>query len=181
MEMYDRIIVPIDGSDGSERVTTHAAALAEIHGAELHGVYVMNAGSFAGLPMETSWEGIDDLLRSDAKAAVSLVEHAANERGVPVETHILEGTPSREIVKFAERGECDLIVMGTHGRGGIDRLLLGSVAEKVVQASSVPVLTVRIEGGNQESDPVVEAASAETNAGAPESASDAAATADGEQ
>lgn len=151
MVMYDRIIVPIDGSDGSERVATHAAALAAVHGAELHGIYVVNTGSFAGLPMESSWEGIDDLLRADAETAVELVERAAEAHDVPVETHILEGTPSREIVKFAERGHCDLIVMGTHGRGGIDRLLLGSVAEKVVRASKVPVLTVRIEGDDVES------------------------------
>ncbi|MFC7202333.1 universal stress protein [Haloferax namakaokahaiae] len=151
MVMYDRIIVPIDGSDGSERVATHAAALAAVHGAELHGIYVVNAGSFAGLPMESSWEGLDDLLRADAEAAVELVERAAEAHDVPVETHVLEGTPSREIVKFAERGDCDLIVMGTHGRGGIDRLLLGSVAEKVVRASKVPVLTVRIEGNDTES------------------------------
>ncbi|WP_416841227.1 universal stress protein [Haloferax sp. DFSO52] len=151
MVLYDRIIVPIDGSAGSSRVAIHAAKLANVHGAELHGVYVVNAGSFAGLPMESSWEGLDDLLRSDAKAALELVERAAEREGVPVETHILEGSPSREIVEFAERGECDLIVMGTHGRGGIDRLLLGSVAEKVVRASSVPVLTVRIEGGDEES------------------------------
>ncbi|UVE51779.1 universal stress protein [Haloferax larsenii] len=178
MEMYDRIIVPIDGSDGSDRVAAHAAALASVHGAELHGVYVVNAGSFAGLPMESSWEGLDDLLREDAEAAVELVERAASVRDIPVETHILEGTPSREIVEFAERGECDLIVMGTHGRGGIDRLLLGSVAEKVVRASSVPVLTVRIEGG-QESDPLIDVTSAESEAGASaDSGTDAAATAD---
>jgi nucleotide-binding universal stress UspA family protein len=63
---------------------------------------------------------------------------------VPVETAVLEGSPSREIVRYAEAQDCDLVVMGTHGRGGIDRLLLGSVAERVVRASEVPVLTVRV-------------------------------------
>ena len=169
MVLYDRIIVPIDGSAGSERVAVHAAALAAVHDAELHGVYVVNAGSFAGLPMESSWEGLDDMLRTDAES-----------QGVPAETHVLEGTPSREIVEFAERGECDLIVMGTHGRGGIDRLLLGSVAEKVVRASTVPVLTVRIEGGDGD-----EAAGEVPDDAAPESpaeadaAADSTATADG--
>ncbi|ELZ96726.1 UpsA domain-containing protein [Haloferax mucosum ATCC BAA-1512] len=175
MVLYDRIIVPIDGSDGSERVAVHAAALAAVHGAELHGVYVVNAGSFAGLPMESSWEGVDDLLRSDAEAALELLRRTAEAQNVPVETHVLEGSPSREIVEFAERGDCDLIVMGTHGRGGIDRLLLGSVAEKVVRASNVPVLTVRIAGDRDDSDgPAIEVPVDSTS----ESAVDADATTD---
>ncbi|KAB1198987.1 MULTISPECIES: universal stress protein [Haloferax] len=183
MVLYDRIIVPIDGSAGSNRVATHAAALAAVHGSELHGVYVVNAGSFAGLPMESSWEGLDDLLRSDAEAALALVERAAEKEGVPVETHVLEGTPSREIVEFAERGDCDLIVMGTHGRGGIDRLLLGSVAEKVVRASSVPVLTVRIEGGEDGADVTAESTSdaAAESPAETDTPADATATADGEE
>ncbi|ELY32632.1 universal stress protein [Haloferax volcanii] len=187
MMLYDRIIVPIDGSAGSERVAVHAAALAAVHGAELHGVYVVNAGSFAGLPMESSWEGLDDMLRADAEAALDKVERAAESQGVPVETHVLEGTPSREIVEFAERGECDLIVIGTHGRGGIDRLLLGSVAEKVVRASKVPVLTVRIEGGDDADEHAVEVpddAAPETPIDSPAEAeadapADSTATADG--
>ncbi|ELZ94679.1 universal stress protein [Haloferax sulfurifontis] len=186
MVLYDRIIVPIDGSAGSERVAVHAAALAAVHDAELHGVYVVNAGSFAGLPMESSWEGLDDMLRADAESALDQVERAADSQGVPAETHVLEGTPSREIVEFAERGECDLIVMGTHGRGGIDRLLLGSVAEKVVRASKVPVLTVRIEGGGDDADEhaveVPGEAAPESPADSPaeaDAAADSTATADG--
>ncbi|AFK20171.1 universal stress protein [Haloferax mediterranei ATCC 33500] len=184
MVLYDRIIVPIDGSDGSERVATHAAALAGVHNAELHGVYVVNAGSFVGLPAESSWEGVDELLRSDAEAALRLIKRTAEEHDIPVETHVLEGSPSREIVEFAERGDCDLIVMGTHGRGGIDRLLLGSVAEKVVRASNVPVLTVRIAGGRDNTDesavevPVESAADSPVDA---ETTADTTATVDGER
>jgi nucleotide-binding universal stress UspA family protein len=63
---------------------------------------------------------------------------------VPVETRVMEGSPSRKIVRYAEQERCDLIIMGTHGRGGIDRLLLGSVAEQVVRSSDVPVLTMRV-------------------------------------
>ena len=57
---------------------------------------------------------------------------------------MIEGTPSREIVNYAVDEDCDLIVMGTHGRGGLDRLLLGSVAERVVRSSAIPVLTLRM-------------------------------------
>ena len=148
MGMYDRILVPTDGSDGVERAVRHAVDLAVRHGATVHALYVVNSASYAGMPMESSWEGIDELLRSDAEDAVSLVEAVGDDHDVPVETAIVDGSPSTEIVRYAEDADCDLVVMGTHGRGGIDRLLLGSVAETVVRASSVPVLTVRVTGGD---------------------------------
>ncbi|WP_205628411.1 universal stress protein [Haloprofundus marisrubri] len=144
MGMYDRILVPTDGSEGVERAICHALDLAEAHGATIHAIYVVNTASYAGLPMESSWDGIDEMLRSDAEAALEDVRRLADERGVSVEAAVVDGSPSREIVSYAEREGCDLIVMGTHGRGGIDRLLLGSVAEKVVRGSNVPVLTVHV-------------------------------------
>lgn len=144
MVLYDRVLVPTDGSAEGEQAVEHALRLAEAHGASVHALYVINTASYAGLPMETSWDGIDDLLRSDADAAVQDVERIAAEYDVDVTASVVEGSPSREIIRYAEKEKCDIIVMGTHGRGGIDRLLLGSVAEKVVRGSSVPVLTVRL-------------------------------------
>ena len=158
--MYDRILVPTDGSADTERAVEHAAELAVAHGAELHAIYVVNSATFAGLPMETSWEGIDDVLREEGESALERVEEVVAEYGVPVATRLLEGSPSRRIVEYAESEDCDLVVMGTHGRGGIDRLLLGSVAEGVVRASSVPVLTVRV-GDDEEAS---EASSSESKA-----------------
>ena len=142
--MYDRILVPTDGSPGVERAVEHAVDLASAHGAALKAVYVVNTASFATLPMETSWEGMGDMLREDGASALQRARQIAEAVGVPIEIHLLEGSPSREIVRFAEKEGVDLVVMGTHGRGGIDRLLLGSVAERVVRSSKVPVLTVRV-------------------------------------
>lgn len=142
--MYSRILVPTDGSAEVERAIDHALDLAEAHGSTVRALYVINTASYAGLPMETAWEGVDELLRSDAEAAIEAVRERAQARSVPVETSAVEGTPSRCIVREAEEHDCDIIVMGTHGRGGIDRLLLGSVAEKVVRASPLPVLTVSV-------------------------------------
>jgi nucleotide-binding universal stress UspA family protein len=144
--MYDRILVPTDGSPGSRRVIEHATALAETHGATLHGLYVVNTASYASFSMEATWEGIGDMLKQEGQEALDVVASIADGRA-PVETRVLEGSPSREIVRYAEREGIDLIVMGTHGRGGIDRLLLGSVAERVVRSSKVPVLTVRVGDG----------------------------------
>ncbi len=144
MTLYDRILVPTDGSPEGERAVRHGLELATVHDASVDALYVINTASYAGMPMETSWEGVDDLLRADADAAITAVEELAATHGVDVITAVVDGSPSREIIGYAEENDCDLIVMGTHGRGGIDRLLLGSVAEKVVRGSEVPVLTVRV-------------------------------------
>ncbi len=144
MTLYSRILVPTDGSAEGQRAVAHAVDLAEVHNAEISAVYVVNTAAYNGLPMETAWEGIDTLLRQDAHGALETVEQLGERRGVPVDTTVIEGSPSKQILRLAETDDCELIVMGTHGRGGIDRLLLGSVAEKVVRGARVPVLTVRV-------------------------------------
>jgi nucleotide-binding universal stress UspA family protein len=144
--MYDRILVPTDGSEEMTCVLAHAAKLAEAHGAELHAIYVINSSTFASLPMESSWEGVSDMLQEEGESALEDARRAVEGYDVSLTTNLLEGPPSKEIVRYAELDGFDLIVMGTHGRGGIDRLLLGSVAERVVRASTVPVLTVRVGG-----------------------------------
>jgi nucleotide-binding universal stress UspA family protein len=146
--MYDRVLVPTDGSSGMDSVVAHAASLASVHGATLDFVYVVNTAAFANLPMETSWEGLSSTLRDEGEAALDAAAEAAGD--IPHERHLLEGGPSREITAYAERSGADLVVMGTHGRGGIDRILLGSVAERVVRSSPVPVLTVRVGGMDDE-------------------------------
>jgi nucleotide-binding universal stress UspA family protein len=146
--MYDRILVPTDGSPGIRSVITHALGLAEVHDAEVHGLYVVDTGSFATLPVEMTWDGMAEMLHEEGELAMSEFKNLTGD--VPTETAIVEGNPSDEIVDYAVEHQCDTIVMGTHGRGGIDRLLLGSVAERVVRASSVPVVTVPIDDSEAE-------------------------------
>jgi nucleotide-binding universal stress UspA family protein len=143
MGLYDNILLPTDGSAGTERVIEHAGELARAHDATVHALYVIDATSFTGLPMETSWDGVRQVLESEGETALDEAERLLDD-GVALETHTVEGTPSTEIVAFARDEPIDLVVMGTHGRGGIDRLLLGSVAERVVRGSPVPVTTVRV-------------------------------------
>ena len=140
--MYNCILVPTDGSAGMSRVIDHASDLADAHGAAVHFLYVVNTASFANLPMETSWESVTTMLRDEGEEALRAAENRS--RADRVVTAMREGPPSREIVGYATEEGCDLIVMGTHGRGGLNRLLLGSVAERVVRSSEVPVLTVRV-------------------------------------
>lgn len=149
--MYNCILVPTDGSAGMGRVIDHASELSRAHDADLHFLYVVDSAGFASLPMENSWESVTAMLRDRGEAALEdAVERARADRTV---TAIVEGAPSREIVAYADREGCDLVVMGTHGRGGLNRILLGSVAERVVRTAHVPVTTVRVGEGDPPPEP----------------------------
>ena len=141
--MYDKILLPTDGSEGMGPVIDHAISLADVHDATLHVVYVVNTASLNDLPMESSWEGLSQALRKEGEEALEEVTEQAGT--LSVDTTMLEGAPSRVIVEYAEDESCDIIVMGTHGRSGVNRLLLGSVAERVVRTSTVPVMTIRVD------------------------------------
>ena len=141
--MYDRILVPTDGSTAGEHALEHAIDLARTHEATIQVLYVVTVSGYGGIPIETAWEGVSDALYAEGHDAVERAESIVP-ADVDVETHVLEGSPSRTIVDQATPDSCDLIVMGTHGRNGIDRLLLGSVTERVVRRADIPVLAVRI-------------------------------------
>jgi nucleotide-binding universal stress UspA family protein len=140
--MYDDILLPTDGSDGMTTIIDHAVSLAEVHDATLHALYVANTASLTDLPMESSWEGVSQALRTEGEHAIAQVDEHVGD--VPLETTIIDGSPAKEIITYADENECDIIVMGTHGRSGVDRLLLGSVAERVVRSAEPPVLTIRV-------------------------------------
>lgn len=142
--MYDRILVPTDGSPEVETAIDHAIDLALVHDADIYTLYVVDTAAMGSLAVEGGWDGIHGALSDEGQAAVDRVREIADARDIPVEGTVLEGSPARRIVEHATDIDADVIVMGTHGRGGIDRLLLGSVAERVVRASTVPVLTVRV-------------------------------------
>ncbi|WP_136689710.1 universal stress protein [Halorhabdus amylolytica] len=140
--MYDRILLPTDGSEGMAGVIEHAVGLARSHDATIHALHILDTATMSRMPMEASWETITEMLREEGERALDDVREAAGD--VPVEGEITEGAPSREIVDYAGSYDVDLIVMGTHGRGGLDRLLLGSVAERVIRTAPVPVTTIRV-------------------------------------
>lgn len=142
--MYDTILLPTDGSEGMSPVIEHARELADIHGATLHVLYVANTAALSDLPLESSWEGVNSALHQQGKQAIE----AAREQTGDISTNatVVDGSPSKEIIAYAEDTNCDLIVMGTHGRSGVDRLLLGSVAGRVVRSADIPVMTIRVNG-----------------------------------
>jgi nucleotide-binding universal stress UspA family protein len=86
-----------------------------------------------------------EILRDEGRQAVRDVEVAGTQAGLTVVTEIVEGNPYKEILEYVAEHDIDMIIMGTHGRSGLDRVVMGSVAERVVRRSPVPVLTVRDE------------------------------------
>ena len=139
---FERILVPTDFSETAGRALEYGRDLAKVFGAALHVLNVIPD------PMTQPWAGeasgivIPDLLKTwQAEAERRLSELKPAE--VPAERATRVGHAFVEIVRYAKEHDIDLIVMGTHGRGAVAHMLLGSVAEKVVRKAPCPVLTVR--------------------------------------
>jgi nucleotide-binding universal stress UspA family protein len=138
--MYERILVPIDGSRQADRALDHALDLAETYDAEVHLLFVVDVAS---VPNEIEAASVEERLDRYGERTTATAAERAEESGVErVLTKVARGTPHRAILDYADGNDADLIVMGTHGRTGIDRYLLGSVTEKVVRLADAPVLTV---------------------------------------
>lgn len=153
--MYDRILHPTDGSDASNRAVDHALELAGTYDATLHVLSVVDTDAFAAL------DGIDlGTIRDQRAEAAETIADRAEEAGVDVVTAVRDGTADDEILAYAEEADIDMIVMGTHGRSGVGRVLLGSVTEAVVRRATVPVVTVRMtdKAGPKTADAAVERA-----------------------
>ncbi|MFC6838508.1 universal stress protein [Halomarina ordinaria] len=139
--MYETILVPTDGSAGAGAATDLAVDLARQYDAAVRALFVVDT---TALPADAAAAYVDDALEEIGEEATAAVRDRAEAAGVTVAaTDIGYGAPHRQILEYAEDNGVDLIVIGTHGRRGIDRLLMGSVAEKVVRLSPVPVLTTR--------------------------------------
>lgn len=141
-----RILAPIDFSDCSNKALAYAAELAEKLQADLMCVYVVpdlsTAAPDAMMPVPVATPDIDEILQS---ARDSVARTIADEKMVKLKARgdVRLGPAAEEIGEAAKEWNADLIVIGTHGRGGLAHLLLGSVAEKVVRTAPCPVLTVR--------------------------------------
>jgi nucleotide-binding universal stress UspA family protein len=140
-----RVLVPVDFSEHARRALLYGEALSERTGAELHVVHVLPDMSFPDPYFAEAAQ-----LRAMAKAAQERVPEALARNvqevlgaGADVHTHLEVGSPARTIVRVAEEEDVDHVVLSSHGRTGLERVLLGSVAEGVVRRASCPVLTVK--------------------------------------
>lgn len=140
--MFKKILVATDGSDHGLRAAKVALDLGKISGGKVTAIYVADTNKTSHLPDDMLLFSIRELLLKEGKEALKQVEAEAKEMGVAYEGVVAEGNPGSEIIAYAESANMDIIIMGAVGRTGIDKFLLGSVAEKVVRNSMVPVLTI---------------------------------------
>lgn len=147
--MYERILIPTDGSDVAETAIDQALDLAERYGAEVHALFVVDTDSLSltlgGEQLDRIEQGrFDEMEEVKAKAeeATGYVAERASERGLDVVEHVSAGRPHEMVAQYAEGHGIDLVVMGSHGRSGVRRALLGSVTERVLRGTDAPVLVV---------------------------------------
>lgn len=135
--MFDRILFPTDGSEPATETVGHLLTVASEHGSTVHVLSVVESGTDRDLDASTRRKR-----RAIAEEIVESVASQATDAGVPAETAIEEGNVAESIVEYADSKGIDLVVMPTHGQEGVDRVLLGSVTERVITAVDCPVLTL---------------------------------------
>jgi nucleotide-binding universal stress UspA family protein len=145
---YKRILVPVDGSATASAGLREAIALAKGQDASLHLVHVLDyhALAMAGLEGGAYMDDLAASLKQSGQRILERAEQLARKSGVKASGVLLEspGGPAADaIVRQAKKSKADLIVIGTHGRRGLRRMLMGSDAEQVVRGSPVPVMLVR--------------------------------------
>jgi nucleotide-binding universal stress UspA family protein len=149
------ILHPTDFSELSQHAFTLACSLARDHGAKIIVLHVypppVNYGEIIARQQPEPYE---DVLRHN------LEEIRCLDGSIEVEHHLVEGEPAKEIVRLATEMDCDMIVMGTHGRTGLGRLFMGSTAEAVVRHAPCPVLTLKTPLSEEAAVPVGESTTA---------------------
>ena len=140
-KLFEKILVATDGSDRNQPAVTEALRIGRECKSEVHAVFVIESST-----IESAVSGGvtgDALALMQSEAATSLARVKAKAEGVSLETVILEGKPAGEILQYAKEQKIDLIVVGTQGKKGIERLLLGSVAENIIRSAPCRVLVVK--------------------------------------
>ena len=141
--MYKKILVPLDGSELSEAILDHVVTIAK--GCQVAEVILIRVRE----PLDNSVratldpeiaEELDQAYNDEAAGYLKKIASKLDKKGVSVKIEVLEGNPAEEIIKYSKEDKIELIVMSTHGRSGFSRLVFGSVANKVLRQTEVPVL-----------------------------------------
>ncbi|WP_292521405.1 universal stress protein [Methanoculleus sp.] len=141
--MFRKILVAIDGSEPANRALEEAFDEAGSRDTEVHVVYVVESGLFSSLPMDNTLEIIYSVLQKEGEDILESARKKADAAGVSLTTHLRQGHAGSQIVSLAEELGIDLILLGSHGKSGVDRLLLGSVTDYVVRNSPITTMVVR--------------------------------------
>ncbi len=139
--MYKKILVPTDGSEFAKKAQKHALFLAGVTGAEIIAVSVTENNFVNGLPLDDEIYQLNQVLKERSEENLKEFDKL-NEDDIKVTHVIREGSPARSILEVAKEEDVDLIVMGSSGKSGFDRFIMGSVADKVVNSAKCAVLVI---------------------------------------
>jgi len=134
-----RIILPIDGSDQSKKAAIKGFSIAKSRNINVYAIHIIHQTHFLVSPELLS--PIEKMMKENANKYLNEIEQIGEKVGLTVEKKIIRGTPYEEIIKFAKKE--DLIVMGNKGKTDIERILIGSVAEKVIRHAPCDILIVK--------------------------------------
>lgn len=144
--MYQKILVPVDGSATSNTALQEAIKLAQLHHAQLELVHVFEDILYWVDDSYINYAELQETIRASSQRIIDEALALVQQAGLTAETKLLEAKNERTaniIIAEAERWQAELIVIGTHGRSGFSRLVLGSVAEGITRAAPIPVLLIR--------------------------------------
>ena len=139
--MYKKILVPTDGSEFAKKAQKHALFLASVSGAEIIAVSVTENNFVNGLPLDDEVYQLNQILKERSEENLKEFDEL-NEENIKITHVVREGSPARVILEVSEEEAVDLIVMGSSGKSGFDRFIMGSVADKVVNSAKCAVLVV---------------------------------------
>jgi nucleotide-binding universal stress UspA family protein len=138
-----KILIPTDGSDYSVRAAEYGVSVAKLLGAEVTAVYVIDTFVLDQIAKVSERDSLERELKADGERYVKYIVGVAQKEGLKASSMLAKGRPFEQIVHLAKGLKMDLIVMGTYGRRGAERILIGSVAERVIEYASCPVLIVK--------------------------------------
>ncbi len=141
MEDFKRILIPTDGSQTSDVAVRKGLSLARMIGAKVKVLFVVDKGNFSNIPPDDLITTLRGHMEAKGNEILDEIEATADEMGVEMEKSLIHGHPDELIV--AESKDFDLIVIGTHDRSGLSRLLIGSVTERVVKHAACPVMVIK--------------------------------------
>ncbi len=139
---YDEVLIPTDGSEPAATAIDHGLAIAQKTAARIHAVNIVDVGDVAASPNYTPPTEVIEHLESEGEAATDRIATHARARGLDAITEVREGFPASDLLDYADEHDIDLITMGTTGRTGLNRYLLGSTTERIIRHAEMPVLAV---------------------------------------